>query len=74
MTTGSAVSNVVQIGEVAGVVWQALSEKGPLSTTQLVKVTGKPRDAVMQSLGWLAREDKINIEDKGRNRIVSLRQ
>ena len=29
-------------------------------------------DVVMQALGWLAREDKIDIED-GRSRTVSLR-
>ena len=74
MTTVSPVSCVLQIGEVAGIVWQVLSEKGPLSTVKLVKVVGKPRDTVMQALGWLAREEKISIEDEGRNRIVSLRQ
>jgi hypothetical protein len=74
MTTGSSVFSVLQIGEVAGIVWQALSDKGPLSLAQLVKAAGQPRDTVMQALGWLAREGKINIDDKGRNRIVSLRQ
>jgi hypothetical protein len=29
---------------------------------------------VMQALGWLAREDKICIEDEGRARMVSLRE
>ena len=71
MTTDSPVSAVLQIGEVAGIVWQVLSEKGPLSMAKLLKAVGKPRDTVMQALGWLAREDKISIDDKGRNRIVS---
>jgi DNA-binding transcriptional ArsR family regulator len=74
MTTASPVSCVPQIGEVAGIVWQVLSEKGSLSMAKLVKAVGKPRDTVMQALGWLAREDKISIDEEGRNRIVSLRQ
>ena len=73
MATATPVSCIPHVGKVAGVVWQALSENGPLSVTKLVKAVGEPRDAVMLALGWLAREEKINIDDEGRNRIVSLR-
>jgi hypothetical protein len=27
----------------------------------------------MQAVGWLAREDKLSIEDRGRQRVVALR-
>ena len=74
MATASPVSCVANIGEVAGIVWRVLSEKGPLSMTKLVKAVGEPRDTVMQALGWLAREGKINIDDDGRNRMVSLQE
>ena len=74
MATASPVSCVANIGEVAGNVWRVLSEKGPLSMTKLVKAIGEPRDTVMQALGWLAREGKINIDDDGRNRMVSLQE
>jgi hypothetical protein len=73
MTSAEQVSGIPQIGETAGMVWQALSDNGPLSMAKLVKAVGAPRDTVMQALGWLAREDKINIEDDGRSRIISLR-
>ena len=33
-----------------------------------------PRDVVMQGLGWLAREDKVNIEEEARSRVVSLKE
>jgi hypothetical protein len=72
MTTNSPVSCVSAIGEVAGKVWLVLSEQGPLTLTQLVKAVEEPRDTVMQALGWLAREDKVNIEAHGRNRTASL--
>lgn len=73
MSSEPPVSCVVQIGETAGLVWKALSEKGPVSIAKLIKMVGEPRDLVMQALGWLAREDKILIEDRGRSQVVSLR-
>ena len=66
-------SCVEHIGHTAGVVWKALSEHGPLTMAKLVKAVGEPRDTVMQALGWLAREEKVWIEEEGRSRVVSLR-
>ncbi|HUT14159.1 MAG TPA: winged helix-turn-helix domain-containing protein [Thermoguttaceae bacterium] len=65
---------VAQIGETAGTLWCVLSENGPLTMTNLVKLVGQPHNAVMLALGWLAREDKIHFEEKGRTRVVSLRE
>ena len=73
MATAAPVDYVAQVGETAGMVWNTLSENGPLSLNQLVKKVGQHRDTVMQALGWLAREDKIVFEDDGRSRVVSLR-
>jgi hypothetical protein len=73
MTTTSPASVVASIGQVAGVVWSALSKNGPMTMAKLVKAVGEPRDEVMQAIGWLAREDKINIVDEKRSRVVSLR-
>ncbi len=66
------VSLTAQIGEVAGAIWRLLDSDGPVSLAQLVKKLGEPRDVVMQGLGWLAREGKVQIEDVGRKRMVSL--
>ena len=57
----------------AGVVWCILSENGTMTMAKLIKAIGEPRDNVMQALGWLAREDKIDIVEDGRSRVVSLR-
>ena len=73
MATAPPVPRVTCIGETAGVVWTILCENGTLSMAKLVKAVDEPRDTVMQALGWLAREDKIRIENDGRRRIVSLR-
>ncbi len=73
MTTTSSASCVASIGEMAGVVWSTLSENGGMTVAKLIKATGEPRDNVLQALGWLAREDKIDIVENGRSRVVSLR-
>ncbi len=73
MAKNSPVSCVATIGEAAGTVWQVLSEQGPMSLAKLVKVVGEPRNTVMQALGWLAREDKIDFAEEGHSRVVSLR-
>ena len=72
MTTAVMESVVDQIGDTAGTVWRILTERGPLTMAKLVKAVGEPRDAVMQALGWLAREEKVWIEEDGRRRIVSV--
>jgi hypothetical protein len=63
----------MQIGKTAGVVWKTLAESGPLTLAKLVKTVGEPRDMVMQAIGWLAREDKLDIVDERRSRVISLR-
>ncbi len=62
-----------QIGDTAGLIWHHLNESGPCTVSQLVKDIDAPRDVVMQGLGWLAREDKLAIEEDRAKKIVSLR-
>ena len=73
MTTPSESDPILQIGQTAGRIWNQLTESGPMSMAKLVKAVGEPRDTVMQALGWLAREDKLSIEEEGRSRIISLK-
>jgi len=69
----TAQSCVDQIGDVAGAIWPYLNENGPRTLTQLAKELDAPRDVIMQAIGWLAREDKIAIEEDSRKKTVSLR-
>ena len=66
-------SLTAQIGETAGLVWHALDKKGRITLAQLAKEVEAPRDAVMQAVGWLAREGKVEIEESGRKRTIALR-
>ncbi len=72
MATIEAESATLEIGITAGQVWQLLDETGPLKITKLIKQVDAPRDQVMQAIGWLAREEKINIEEQSRARVISL--
>jgi hypothetical protein len=62
-----------QIGDTAGVVWHHLNDQGPRTLSQLAKEVDSPRDVIMQSVGWLAREGKVSIEDDRGKKTVSLR-
>jgi uncharacterized membrane protein len=66
-------SLTAQIGETAGLVWHVLEKKGRMTLAHLAKDVEAPRDTVMQAVGWLAREGKIEIEESGRKRTITLR-
>lgn len=72
-TEVQAVCVTEQIGETAGAVWRYLNENGATSLTKLVKALEPNRDLVMQAIGWLAREDKVALEDEGKTRVARLR-
>jgi hypothetical protein len=73
MATATTTRSVDQIGKTAGVVWHILDDKGAMSLAQLTKHVDAPRDSVMQAIGWLAREDKVEIAEKNRTRIIRLK-
>ena len=73
MDVSTTSSCIEQIGQTAGLVWTALNESGPQSLAKLIKSIDAPRDVVLQAIGWLAREDKIWIEETKRVRTIGLR-
>jgi hypothetical protein len=60
-------------GTNAGIVWKTLNQNGPSNLSSLVKSTSLSREEVFGALGWLGREDKILVEQKGRAMVFSLR-
>ena len=73
MATVTENGQTLQIGEAAGLVWHTLNQNGPLSLAKLVKIADIPRDTVMQAVGWLAREDKVEFEETQRGRVLALK-
>ena len=61
------------VGETAGKIWQVLTTEGPQTASQLKKKVSSSGDMVNFALGWLAREDKIEIVQEKRNFRVQLK-
>lgn len=69
--------NTETIGSWAGLVWNALNEADALGTKQIKKITKLKDKELYAALGWLAREDKVNMipaDDDPKELIVSLVQ
>ena len=60
-------------GTNAGIVWKALNQNGTSNIGDLVKATSLSQEEVYGALGWLGREDKIVMEQRGRALLFSLR-
>jgi hypothetical protein len=60
-------------GSKAGIVWKALNQNGPSNLANLANTTSLSREEIFGALGWLGRENKIIVEQKGRAMVFSLR-
>ena len=56
----------------AGKTWRFLGQNGQINVRQLPKALQEKDEVVLQALGWLAREDKIDYTIKNRRTFVSL--
>jgi Mn-dependent DtxR family transcriptional regulator len=62
-----------EIGTAAGHIWEYLNAHGPAAIAKLVKDLEQPRETILQGIGWLAREGKIEYAPgKGKARVVRL--
>ncbi|OGI27154.1 MAG: hypothetical protein A2287_08140 [Candidatus Melainabacteria bacterium RIFOXYA12_FULL_32_12] len=64
---------VNNIGEITGRIWDYLNANGETSLANLKKTLDLKPEQVTMSLGWLAREDKVNFEKKGNSIKVSIK-
>ncbi|HZP02623.1 MAG TPA: winged helix-turn-helix domain-containing protein [Terriglobia bacterium] len=62
-----------QVGETAGKVWHLLNDNGPLTLTQLKKKLDGSGELLNFALGWLSREDKIEITPAKKSFRIQLR-
>ena len=62
-----------EMGVMAGQVWRLLSTDGPQSTVQIRKKLKAKPTLVDYALGWLAREDKIDLIEEKKTLRVSLK-
>jgi len=65
---------ITEIGIIAGDIWHYLDQHGEVTLYNLVKGIDKPRDNVLMSLGWLAREGHVILQRVDNDYKVSLRK
>ena len=61
------------IGETAGKIWDYLNSNGNASVAKLRKAVDADAFGVDAAIGWLAREDKVDLNKKGNSVQVFLR-
>jgi hypothetical protein len=64
---------ISQVGQTAGKIWNLLSADGPQTLVQIKKKLNGSGDLVPFALGWLAREDKVEISQDKKNLTVVLK-
>lgn len=63
-----------KIGIAAGAVWTALNENGAMNVKDLKKVCKIKTDKELYLvMGWLLREDKLNVAEEGKEITLSLK-
>jgi len=63
---------ITEIGIVAGDIWHYLDQRKEVTLSDLIKGIDKPRDNILMSLGWLAREGHVLVQQLGSDYRVSL--
>jgi len=62
------------VGTFAGAVWTALNENGVLNTKDLKKIAKIKTDKDLYlALGWLLREDKVEVAEADKVMTVTLK-
>ncbi|MDD3295893.1 MAG: winged helix-turn-helix domain-containing protein [Candidatus Omnitrophica bacterium] len=65
---------ITQIGIVAGEIWHFLDKYGKVDLERLVVGTERPKDIVLMSLGWLAREGHVRVDCSQQGYEICLRE
>ena len=55
---------ITEIGIAAGDIWHYLDKHSSATLDELVKSIGKRRELLLMSLGWLAREGHVIVENE----------
>ncbi|MCM8800259.1 MAG: winged helix-turn-helix domain-containing protein [Candidatus Omnitrophica bacterium] len=65
---------ITEIGITAGEIWHFLDQHGEVKLSDLLRGIDKPRDTILMSLGWLAREGHVILVEVESDYKVSLRR
>lgn len=65
---------ITEIGIIAGDIWHFLDHHGEGTLSELIRGIDKPRDNVLMSLGWLAREGHVIVQQEEADYKIALRK
>ncbi len=65
---------ITEIGIIAGDIWHYLDQHGDVTLSALISGIDKNRDSVLMSLGWLAREGHVIVQQTVGDYRISLRK
>ena len=65
---------ITEIGIVAGEIWQHLDQKGETMFSSMLSQVGRNKDVMLMSMGWLAREGHIILNQEKDDYKVRLRR
>ena len=63
---------ITEIGIAAGDIWHYLDDRGSATLDQLAKNIKKPKELLLMSLGWLAREGHVSLGSPESGYLTSL--
>lgn len=62
----------VEIGTTAGEIWKVLGQNGKTSLPALGKKMALTAEMTTLAVGWLGRENKVNISKEGKGTVIAL--
>lgn len=65
---------ITEIGIAAGDIWHYLDSRGEVLFSEMVRNVGAPRDILLMSVGWLAREGHVVLIKLDGDYKMSLRK
>ncbi|MEI8176524.1 MAG: winged helix-turn-helix domain-containing protein [Candidatus Omnitrophota bacterium] len=65
---------ITEIGIAAGDIWHYLDEHQRSTLASIVRGIGCPKEVALMSIGWLAREGHVIVEQAGADYEVWLRK
>ncbi|MFA5039791.1 MAG: winged helix-turn-helix domain-containing protein [Candidatus Omnitrophota bacterium] len=65
---------ITEIGIVAGEIWHYLDAHGESLLSVMARHIDKPRDLILMSVGWLAREGHVVLVSQNGDHKISLRK
>lgn len=65
---------ITEIGIVAGEIWHYLDNHGGCLFSQIVRAIEQQKELSLMSLGWLAREGHVVVQQEGQDLRVELRR